>query len=97
MSHLPAASICRFGYIEITLSHPDGGALSTVPQQQQQQQQQQQRWSPQPSDLRAYFLHTDVKRTGEFRSNASMLNAIHATVIQTVLSNLQSLPSDVSL
>eukprot|EP01047_Picozoa_sp_COSAG01_P124134 COSAG01_NODE_53106_length_341_cov_1.256198_1_plen_70_part_10 len=41
-------------------------------------------------------MHTDVERKGEFHSNSTMLNEIHKTVIQTVLSNLQSLPSDVS-
>ena len=47
-----------------------------------------------PGMLRAYFLHTDVRTSGSFSSNSSLLNQLQAVIVRTVLGNLHSLPSD---
>ena len=49
---------------------------------------------PGPDALEALFVHTDVARTGSFRSSNELVNRIHENVIRGQLSNLMSIPTD---
>ena len=42
----------------------------------------------------AYQLYSDVKTTGTFSSNSTLLNDIQGAILQSVLGNLQSMSSD---
>ena len=53
--------------------------------------------SIQASQVQAHFLRTDVAVVGRFSSNSTVLNGIQSAIQQTVLSNLQSVPSDCPL
>jgi alpha-L-rhamnosidase len=49
---------------------------------------------PGPEALEGLFVHSDVARTGSFRSSNELLNRIHENVIWGQLSNLMSIPTD---
>ncbi|MDR2920819.1 MAG: glycoside hydrolase family 78 protein [Tannerella sp.] len=45
-------------------------------------------------DLTAYFIHTDVKKTGHFSCSNELLNKIWLATNQSYLCNLHSIPTD---
>lgn len=47
-----------------------------------------------PGALEGRFVHSDVGRTGEFRSSNELVDRIHRNVIWGQLSNLMSIPTD---
>ncbi len=49
---------------------------------------------PAQDGLEGCFVHSDVERTGEFRSSHALLNRIHQNIIWGQLSNLMSIPTD---
>jgi alpha-L-rhamnosidase len=49
---------------------------------------------PGPASLEGLFVHSDVERTGEFRSSNELINRVHRNVIWGQLSNLMSIPTD---
>jgi alpha-L-rhamnosidase len=49
---------------------------------------------PGPDALEGVFVHSDVGRTGEFRSSNELLDRIHGNVLWGQLSNLMSIPTD---
>ncbi|MHA4816167.1 family 78 glycoside hydrolase catalytic domain [Streptomyces aculeolatus] len=49
---------------------------------------------PGPDGVVAKVVHTDVERTGRFRSSSLILDAIHEAAIATILNNLHSIPTD---
>ncbi len=49
---------------------------------------------PEPGALEGLFVHSDVERTGRFRSSNELIDAIHRNVLWGQLSNLMSIPTD---
>jgi alpha-L-rhamnosidase len=49
---------------------------------------------PGPGALEGRFAHSDVARTGEFRSSNELINDIHRNTVWGQLSNLMSIPTD---
>ena len=49
---------------------------------------------PGPDALEGLFVHSDVERTGEFRSSNELIDRIHRNVLWGQLSNLMSIPTD---
>ena len=49
---------------------------------------------PGPEALEGLFVHSDVERTGEFRSSNGLIDGIHKNVLWGQLSNLMSIPTD---
>jgi alpha-L-rhamnosidase len=49
---------------------------------------------PGPEALEGCFVHSDVGRTGEFRSSNELVNNIHRNIVWGQLSNLMSIPTD---
>ncbi len=49
---------------------------------------------PGPECLAGRFVHTDVERTGTFRSSNELVDAVHRNVLWGQLSNLMSVPTD---
>jgi alpha-L-rhamnosidase len=49
---------------------------------------------PGPDALEGLFVHSDVARTGSFRSSNELINRIHGNVLWGQLSNLMSIPTD---
>lgn len=46
------------------------------------------------NDLTAYFIHTDLEKTGHFSCSNALLNKIWVATNQSYLSNLHSIPTD---
>jgi alpha-L-rhamnosidase len=49
---------------------------------------------PGPGALEGCFVHSDVGRTGEFRSSNELVNRVHRNIVWGQLSNLMSIPTD---
>lgn len=49
---------------------------------------------PGPDALEGCFVHSDVRRTGEFRSSNELINGVHRNIVWGQLSNLMSIPTD---
>lgn len=49
---------------------------------------------PSPDSVEGCFVHTDVKKTGEFASSHPLLNRLHRSIVWGQLSNLMSIPTD---
>lgn len=49
---------------------------------------------PSLNTLTAYFIHTDVGKTGSFSCSDELLNNIHKNVILSQMANLMSIPTD---
>jgi alpha-L-rhamnosidase len=49
---------------------------------------------PGPEALEGLFVHSDVERTGTFRSSNGLIDAVHRNVLWGQLSNLMSIPTD---
>jgi alpha-L-rhamnosidase len=49
---------------------------------------------PGPDALEGLFVHSDVGRTGEFRSSNALINKVHEAIVWGQLSNLMSIPTD---
>lgn len=49
---------------------------------------------PGPEALEGRFVHSDVGRTGAFRSSNALIDAVHRNVLWGQLSNLMSIPTD---
>jgi alpha-L-rhamnosidase len=49
---------------------------------------------PGPDALVGLFVHSDVARTGEFRSSNDLINKVHGNILWGQLSNLMSIPTD---
>jgi alpha-L-rhamnosidase len=49
---------------------------------------------PGPGALEGCFVHSDVGRTGEFRSSNELINRVHRNTVWGQLSNLMSIPTD---
>jgi alpha-L-rhamnosidase len=49
---------------------------------------------PALDNIEGVFVHTSVKKTGEFISSDSMINKLHKTALWTELSNMYGLPTD---
>lgn len=49
---------------------------------------------PGPEALEGLFVHSDVERTGRFRSSNELVDGIHRNVVWGQLSNLMSIPTD---
>ena len=50
--------------------------------------------TPGPDALEAAFVHSDVRRTGEFRCSDGLIERVHDNVVRGQLSNLMSIPTD---
>jgi len=50
--------------------------------------------TPGPDAFEGAFIHSDVGRTGTFRSSNGLVDAIHRNVVWGQLSNLMSIPTD---
>ncbi len=49
---------------------------------------------PGPDALEGLFVHSDVERSGEFRTSNELINRVHRNILWGQLSNLMSIPTD---